>query len=254
MGPTVSQMFRHPTGGTVTAHALSGAGGGPGMWIWLLLLLVLLLAYGGVRRWLAGGSGSRLYAPFRPGVPRAGRGIVATGSGLGPGPASGHSRGFAGVGSPPGGIPTWLASFLTGIGRRGRGTSAELLRYVGLSQEGSLRVESRVQLAPGRWLVRVRNGEESLILAVGPDIQVIANRVDAAVPGQENAPVPGPLSGGPGEPTGNRAAGARGEGLARASSQPASGQGSTFARILGESISRMGGQGTDTGQEQEGGS
>lgn len=217
MGPTVSQMFSHHTGSVTNATHVAASGAGSGLWIWLVVLVVLAGLFIWVRRGLRNGPAdghlSRGYMGPRPSVP------PPTGGG---GFADLLAGGFARV-----------ASTVRGIGRSGRGASGEILRRVGLSQEGNLRVESRVQLAPGRWLVRVHTGEETLLVSVGPDVQVIGSRPDAHPPG-----------GGSG---GDGAAAAGWTGPAGPAADRPDPSGGAFARILAESLTRMGQDGRGPG-------
>lgn len=209
MGPTVSQMFGHHAGTGVThASRIAAAAPSSGLWVWVLVLLVLLGLFVWVRRGLRSGLGSGtlgrgFMGPYPPGSQGSGRG---------------RSDGLVTGG--------WAAvvSVMQGVGRSGRTASSGLLRRVGLSQEGSLRVESRVQLAPGRWLVRVRTGEEALLLSIGPDVHVIGARPDPNPEGE------GREGQGPGAEVVST-------GTPPFRSEP---PGRAFARILGESLSRLG--------------
>lgn len=238
MGPTVIQMFAHKTGpgaGSVP-HAVASPGPGPGIWIWLIVLLVLLAAYVVVRRWCRERTGQ---GPGFGGFRRAPGSAGAFGLGrnaTGPMTAVGAAA-RAPAGGSLTGAWTLFGTFLKGMGRTGRGASGEILRRVGLSQEGGLRVESRVQLAPGRWLVRVNTGEENLLVTVGPDVHVISSQSGSA-----STATGGPNLGGvpDRQDAGSSARSAT-------SGDPA---GSTFARILGESLSRMGREGPGDPEEE----
>lgn len=206
MGPTVSQMFQHPA-----AHAagrVAAATSFPwGLVLWLLVLAGLAAAYGALRAQRTR-RGPRLTV-------RAGD-AVARGT---------DRRSF-----PWGTWQTAAADAARavrdralGLGRFEGTASGSLWRRMGLGQEGSLRVESRVQLAPGRWLVRVDTGEERLLFTVGADVHVIATEprpapVSAA---QARSPEAEPEA----EP-------------GRTAPQPYAA--SEFARILGASLSRLG--------------
>jgi len=209
LGPTVSQMFQHPAA-HAAGRAVAATGFPWGLLVWLLVAAALAAGYFALR-------GRR--TPTGPRLARR-HGALAFGA------TNGRPRPWDTWPAAAAGAARAVRDRALGLDRSGSAAPGTWWRRLGLGSDGGLRVESRVQLAPGRWLVRVDTGEARLLLTVGADVRVIAT---------EPQPAPGAAPAAPSPKEEADATGADGE---RLDTRP--GAASEFARILGASLSRLG--------------